>query len=293
VKTEQKKNRSVFEKSIAALFDKGITEAYLFMAKNSDAGGDKQDEYLQLKDLLDSAMGVDDVITKSIENQIDQTVEIELKTGKVKIHITSVKNGKIIHTKRVGRANITESIPITDLSDRERAKRIGDDINGLALTMGLRALQGNMFEDAKMYLGTIPSPLKESLTEIIDARQKAYLVVIYTTQLELALRMAGIESISRTNLKKNLEMLKKSELTTGMRFLLYGSAKDVWRQARKTDWIKEHDTVALIKYMLSLNPVNDIESEDVDEGGDNSQDVDENTEEKDNANIDWREEIDF
>jgi hypothetical protein len=303
-KTEKEKNKSVFDKAVAMLFDNGATAAYLFMTKHADSAGDKQDEYLQLKELLDSAMGIDDVITKSLEAQIGKTIELELKSKKVKIHITSIKKGMIVHTKRIGRANITETIPIDDLSDRERAKRIGSDVNGLAVSMGLKALQSNMFENAKMYFGTIPSPLRETLTEVIEDRQIAYKVKIYTTQLHLALRMARVKSTSRDNLKNNLEMLKKTELSPGMRMLLHGAAKDVWRQSRKTKWIKEHNTVALIKYMLALKPNDEewnppLEEDDEDSteadsaAADDSEPTDNKNQNDVDLNIDWRKEIDF
>jgi len=309
LKKEQEKSVGILEKAFAKLFDGGVSDTYLFMKlhENDAASLAEKDQWQQLRDILDSSMKVPERVLASFKKQIGQIIEVELKSGKMEIQISSVKNGKIQHYKRIGRANIIKEISIDDLSDKEWTKRLGKDLNGFALSKALEAVDQNKYNVAVSYLPLIPSPLQESLTVTIKKLQMAHRDKLVTTQLAIGLRMSGVKISSAENFKANLALLKKTELSPGMRLMLYSVARDIWVQSRKTDWIKRPDVVALIKYIIELKPTdedwappppeadadNTSETDESENGSDTADDSGVKKQQKDKSEIDWRTEIDF
>ena len=259
LKAEQEKSVAILEKAIAELFDGGVSDAYLFMKMHEDDAGSltENDEWLQLKDVLESSISVPDRILASFKKQIGQKVELELKSGRIEIQISSVKDGKIQHYKRIGRANVIKEISIDSLSNREWIKRLGKDLNGFALSKALEAIKNHKYETATSYLPLIPSPLQESMTAIIADLETAHRNKLVTMQLATALKMSGVKISSAEDFKGNLALLKKTELSLEMRRTLYSVARDIWMQNRKTKWIKQPDVRAMMKYIIALKPTDE------------------------------------
>jgi hypothetical protein len=308
LKKEQEKP-GIIGKALTKLFNNGISDTYLFMKmhENDSEILTKKDEWHQLKNVLDSAMNVPDAVRASFTKQIGQTVEVELKTGKMKIQISGVSNGKIQHYKRRGHANIIKELSIESLSDREWTKRLGKDLNGYALSKALEAVEQNKYMTAKSFLPLIPSPLHESLTTKIDELHSNYRDNLVTMQLAAALRRSDVKISSPNDFKTNLALLKETELSLDMRLMLHSVAKDVWQQNRKTKWIKRSDVGALVKYMIELKPAEedlDPPAPETDFADYNSQ-MDEQAEgtntnktadtdrQGEAKQTDWRNEIDF
>ena len=290
------KNKSILDKTIEKMFSSGVSSAYLLVKANEKNNTQPNDEmWNQLNELLTSAMNAEGTIIESIKQQAGQTVEIETKQGKRKINIVSVENDKIQYYVRSGRANVIKELPISELSDRERTRRVGKDMNGFALNIGIEAVRLNKFKIAKTYLGLLPNPIRGELLKKTAAYQTDKLIKDVGTQLALALRMAGVHVTSTTDFQKNLELLKSTKLSLGMRMLLYSAAHDVKRQTSHTDWIKGQDLNKLLKYMIALKPEDEewetaIQEDDADPAGNNSENTDIPTED---SNIDWRDKVDF
>ena len=214
---------------------------------------------------------------------------VNLKEGPKKMTIHAVKNGKVYYQTRHGRAVITQSVPIRALANTEKVKRSGNELNGLALRMALEALKHYDYQCAKDYLCAAPHPLRDTMLKAVDDLRQQQIAKNMRAQLFLAFKLAGVPVTSRDNLAQNLELLKTARISTGLRTLLYGTARDVWRQSRSTPWINEHSTVALLKHMLSFKPPEDGDSDS------DLTDSEEGSLSADTTNYaqDWRRKIDF
>jgi hypothetical protein len=245
-------------------------------------------------------MSVDDTLRESFEKQIGETVEVATKAGKLKLAITGVKDGKIQYYVKRGRANITKEIPLDAITDQERTKRAGKDLNGLALSVGVNAIQQQKYKIAETYFDLLPEPIRNDLLAKTTEYSNAHIVDMVSTELARSLHMAGVQVNSKTDFKQNLALLKKTDLSLGMRMLLHGAARDAWRQTRHTKWIEGSDLRTLLKYMMDLKPADaDWEAakpeadEDAPATAAGADGVPADNDLKVDPNIDWRSKIDF
>ncbi len=296
---------NVLDRALNTLLSDGIEGADVFVQLYSKRAENliENKEWQQLIELLDSAKKVPTLILKSFENQIGETVTVELITGKTKIQISSVKNGKIQHFKKNGSAKIIKEISLDHLSDKEKLQRLKDNLSGIALIKAIDAAHKKDFITAKEYLELAPSPLKEHLIEKLDQSQISKESTIASLQIAQALQLAKININPPDNFNAALTALESTKLSSGMKLLLYSVAKNVQRSSSELPWYKEADNYALMSHLLNFKP---SEGEASGEQQDNSSDTDDNydsdenskneslTEKKtDDANFDWRKEIDF
>jgi len=300
--------KKVLDRALNALLSGTIedTAAFVLLYTKKYEHLLEEKEWQQLVELLDSATKVPEIILKSFENQIGETVTVDLITGSLKIQVSGVKNGNIQHSLQTSGAKITKEISLDSLSEKERLLRLKDNLSGIAIIKAIESAQKKDFTTAKKYLELVPSPLQEHIIERLDNSQLSKVSEAASLQLSQALTMANINVTPPYNFKAALKTLKSSDLTPGMELLLYSIANNVYRYSNELPWYKEDDNYALMQHLLSFKPTDDETedddwvdnsfSEDKSEGSPSNDSNDSNPVVDHMAvdnNIDWRKQIDF
>lgn len=136
---------------------------------------EKQQEFKSISALISKALEVDAVILASFNQQIGQTITVQMKDGAKSITIKRVNNDKVEGSYMIGssaRSGITFSA--NDLAVREKLLRIGPDDDPVsALVKGQMAVAAKAYDHANKYFNQTDPVLGKHLVSYLaikDAR---------------------------------------------------------------------------------------------------------------------------
>ncbi len=276
--------------ALSTLLMEGVQKASAYVSAQSGGASSADGAWRQLADALERAGRLSETVLESFRRQRGEQVLVELKGGRQSLPIAGVEEGAVLYYANVGGVRVTKRIALAQLSENELTRRVGEDMPGLLLFRLASFASRREYAAAKSVLDGIPSPLRESLAEMLEGSAVEGAADAAWNQLRAALFRAGVKiGDIRDDPAALLEALKSAERSPGINRLLHAVARDLALQYRDSEWIKDKGVIRLINAMLALKPEGDGAAEEVAENvgaGDDASG-------KDAEITDWRKEIDF
>lgn len=171
-----KRKDEILDGVVASLVSDG-TAAAQELVRREIRGDDSRALYelREISGVLSAVINMDDRILKSFEDQRGQEIYLHLHSGKKKVVVVGVRDGKLEIRQRQGDRGAMASISysVKDLAMRERLLRMGDDdLYEVALAKGLMALSSKAHGHARKYFAKTHPLLSERLLKRLDEKEE-------------------------------------------------------------------------------------------------------------------------
>jgi hypothetical protein len=162
----------------AKLADGQLSEARELVAKalSAETASARRQDGSAIADLLDRAGRMDERVLQSFKVQKGQTVTVETSRGVRTFVVSEVRDGQVVGETKLadGMTSVKMGYSLTDLSLRERLRRMGSDQDPeVAIAKGIIAIQTGSGSNAKRFFAAAGPHLSARLVAILDARTTA------------------------------------------------------------------------------------------------------------------------